>query len=431
MNNANRLVEAKWPLTVVGKRRACTIPTPLACITPLAQPRIAALVALILYLLRASLSPTGFQRTSNAYFNYLADAFLHGQLHFRLPTSNVIDLVFHQDHVYLYSPPFPAILLMPLVQLFGIGVSDVLYTAVLAGLSIGLLAKLLMVLDQHEIAPLSVERRAILVTTMAFGSVILILAPVGWVSFTAQITGWNCVLLATIAALTQQGKRGYFLVGLSLACALATRNGLLFNGVWLAFYMLHRDRHYPLRQRIVASICGLAPVITAILLLAAYNLARFGHPLDAGLLWHRMNPIFQADFDRYSAFDLHYLPTNLYYQFLAYPLFTTQQWNGGGIFWMTPVLLGAPYAIWKERKSALTYALVVSCLLAYIPIGLLMGTGYLTFGPRYLLDLMVPIVVLTAIGIRRWNLTLLQLLMLISCLTYLLGSLLWSLFVYT
>ncbi len=64
-------------------------------------------------------------------------------------------------------------------------------------------------------------------------------------------------------------------------------------------------------------------------------------------------------------------------------------------------------------------------------VGLVMGTGYLTFGPRYLLDLMVPIVVLTAIGIRRWHLALLQLGMTVSCLTYLIGSVLWALYVYT
>jgi hypothetical protein len=59
-----------------------------------------------------------------------------------------------------------------------------------------------------------------------------------------------------------------------------------------------------------------------------------------------------------------------------------------------------------------------------------MGTGMITFGPRYLLDMMVPIVVLTAFGIRRWRLSLLLILMLISCGTYILGSILWAMFVY-
>jgi hypothetical protein len=69
--------------------------------------------------------------------------------------------------------------------------------------------------------------------------------------------------------------------------------------------------------------------------------------------------------------------------------------------------------------------LLVSCALIYIPIGLLMGTGYLTFGPRYLLDLMVPLLILTARGIRRWPLWLLIVLALIGCATYAYGSTLW------
>lgn len=54
-----------------------------------------------------------------------------------------------------------------------------------------------------------------------------------------------------------------------------------------------------------------------------------------------------------------------------------------------------------------------------------MGTGYVTFGPRYLLDLMVPIVVLATRGIRRWPVGTLLLLMLVGWATYAFGSLLW------
>jgi hypothetical protein len=90
---------------------------------------------------------------------------------------------------------------------------------------------------------------------------------------------------------------------------------------------------------------------------------------------------------------------------------------------MTPVLLGAPYALWHHRRDPLIWSLGLSCLLTYIPIGLVMGTGYL-FGPRYLLDLMVPLVVLTAIGIHHWRLGLLQVLMIISCTTFVVGSVL-------
>ncbi len=395
-------------------------------ITPLARPRIAGLVALVIYLLRGIVSPHSLAATNVSYFNYLADAFLHGQLALRLVPPSGVDLVEYAGRTYLYWPPFPAILVAPLVALFGVAVSDVVYTAVFGALSIALLAKLLAVLDASGLAPLTVERRAFLVTALAFGSVVFILAPAGGVWFSAQIIGWVCVLLATLAALTVCDRRGYLIVGVALACATTTRIGLLFNGVWLAYYLLRRDWSQPLRWRASAVVVALAPVFVAMVLLGWYNLARFGSPTDMGLAWHTMNPLFRDDFTRYGAFNLHYLPKNLYYHFVAYPLFSREGWmSGGGLFWMTPILLGAPYAAWRARHNPLIWALLLSCLLVYIPVGLVMGPGFLTFGPRYLLDLMVPIAVLTAIGIRRWRLDTLRVLMLISCATYTIGSVIW------
>jgi hypothetical protein len=113
---------------------------------------------------------------------------------------------------------------------------------------------------------------------------------------------------------------------------------------------------------------------------------------------------------------------------VAYTVLRSDQWMGGGLFWMTPVLLGAPYAVWRGRRAPLVWALAASCLLVYVPIGLNIGTGWITFGPRYLLDLMVPLLVLTALGVRRWRLDVLQVLMIVSCATYALGSLLWRLY---
>jgi len=398
-------------------------------LTPLAQPLTAGLLALVVYLIRASLSQQGFAQTEYAYFNYLADAFLHGQLHLREFPPVSLDLIDHNGQSYLYWPPFPAIVLMPLIARFGVGLTDITYTAILGALTVALTAKLLVVLDETGVAPLSIERRALLVTTIAYGSVMLILAPVGKVWFTAQLLGWACVLLATIAALALPNRRGYLGCGLALACALATRNALIFNGIWLAYYLLRRDWHQPHRERATRVALALLPVLAAIGLLAWYNVARFGGPLETGLRWHNVAPFFRDDFDRYGVFNLHYLGLNLREQFWSYPVFTPladQTWLGGGLFWMTPPLLAAPWALVRRWRDPLIRMLALSAVVVYLPIGLLMGTGWVTYGPRYLLDLMAPLLVLTAIGLRRWPLALILALTLISCATYLLGSHLWQ-----
>lgn len=394
----------------------------LRLIAPLAQPHIAMIVALIVYLVRAVITPRTFLPTPMAYFNYLADAFLHGQLHLRLQPTAGIDLISYGARTYLYWPPFPALLVAPLVAIFGVTVSDVLYTAVLAAISLGLLAKLLGVLDATGIAALDVERRAVLVASCGFGSVLLILAPMGRVWFTAQVVGWTFALLAAIVALLRPGRVGYFMTGLALSCAVATRIGLLFTGVWLAYYMLHRDWRLPLHYRIILALCGLAPLALTLGLLGWYNVARFGHPLEMGLAWHNLSDeYYGGDFARYGVFNLHYLPINLYHHFVAFPYVKYKEGIGSGLFWMTPILLGGPSTLWRRRRDPLIWSLALSCLLVYIPIGLIMGTGYV-FGSRYLLDLLVPLVVLTAIGIRQWRLDLLQLLMIASWVTFATGS---------
>jgi hypothetical protein len=401
-----------------------------AILTPFAQPLTAGLIALVAYFFRASLNASGFKQTDYAYFNYLADAFLHGQLFLRVLPSATLDLIEHNGHYYMYWPPFPAVVLMPLVKLFGAGLTDITYTAVLGAVTVGLAAKLLAVLNETGVAPLSVERRALLVITVAFGSVVLILSPVGKAWFTAQLIGWGCVLLATLAALTVSGRWGYFLTGLALGCALTTRNALLFNGIWLAYFMLRRDWGDPARERAARVAWGLAPVVVAIGLLAWYNLARFGSATETGLQWHNVAPFFKDDFDRYGVFNLHYLPTNLKQQFWTYPVFTRlkdQEWLGGGFFWMSPTLLAAPWAIARQPRDRLVWMLVLSAVIVYIPIGLLMGTGWVTYGPRYLLDLLVPILVLAAIGLRRWPLWLVFGRTALSCASYIVGSRLWML----
>lgn len=390
-------------------------------VVPFARPWAAGSAALLLYLFRASRNPNGLAHTRDNYFGFLADAFLHGQLNLRLQPHNDLDLVFYHGQTYLYWPPFPAVLFMPLVAFFGADVSDTLVTVVLGAVVVALLAVLFRALDRTGVAPLDAGRRALLVLTCAFGSVLLTLAPNASVWYTAQLIGFGGVLLATIAALTRRGWWGYLLVGLALAAAMATRLSLLFNGVWLAWYLFRRDYRSP-RQWLGLALWAVAPVAVTLALLGWYDYARFGNPLDVGLAYHNMGESFRSDFARYGVFSLHYLPTNFYYQFLAYRLFAPDRWEGSGLFWLTPVFLGAFPALWRGRRDPLVWMLLLSCFLIYIPIGLLMGTGYFTFGPRYLLDLMVPLLVLVARGIRRWPLPVLTVLTALSIGTYALGS---------
>lgn len=386
------------------------------------KPLVAGGVTLLVYLARVSWSKTRFEPTKSNYFNYLAEAFLHGKVALLEPPRLALDLIFFQGHIYLYWPPFPALVMMPFVALFGVDVSDVVLTSIFGALSVAMLALYLRSLDRAGIAPLDERRRGLLVLATALGSVLLILAPVAGVWYTAQVVGFGLVLLGLHAGISIRGRAGYFWAGFWLACAMATRLSLVFNGIWLAWYLLKRDFRGG-REWLSMAWLGVAPAVVALALLGWYNVARFGGPLDMGLEYHNLGDTFRADYERYGVFSLHYLPINVYYQFIAYKIFTVDQWKGSGIFWMTPLYLGAVSALWTERRRALTYWLAATCAVVYVPIGVLMGTGYYTFGPRYLLDFTPTLLVLVAMGLRRWPYWALWAATAVSIATYVYGSL--------
>ena len=91
------------------------------------KPLIASLSAFIVYFALSMLRESPFGVTPTAYFNYLADSFLHGQLHLRLLPSSLHDLSFFDGRYYLYWPPMPAVVLMPFVAIFGVNFSDIFF----------------------------------------------------------------------------------------------------------------------------------------------------------------------------------------------------------------------------------------------------------------------------------------------------------------
>ncbi|HEY0601907.1 MAG TPA: hypothetical protein VGD58_03300 [Herpetosiphonaceae bacterium] len=391
------------------------------------RPVWSALLAIVVYALIAADHGSLWQPSKYAYFNYLADAFLHGRLDLRVTPASVHDLSLFNGRYYLYWPPFPALVLLPFVALFGVGTSDILVTIALGGLNVALIAILLRRANDAGVIQLSALQRGLLVLCFALGSTHTALAPYGRVWYTGQLVGFACVVLAYLAALSLKRTAAFVCAGIALGCALLTRNHLVLAGLWPACYLLWRHwqvlnvRGWRLAGYMLA---GITPIVVALALLGGYNWLRFGDLLDNGLAYHQMSAFFARDYRRYGAFNLYYLPTNVWYEFIAYPLPWRQGSDlGGSLFLLTPVFFAALWGLIQGRPRWSTWALLATMLLVAVPILLLMGTGWRQFGPRYTLDFTVPLLLLTAIGIRRWPLWLVGVLVTISVLHYLIGAL--------
>jgi hypothetical protein len=387
------------------------------------SPILAGCMAMLIYSLLACVRGPVWRETQFNYFAYLADAFLHGQLNLRLVTQNTHDLVFFNNQYFLYWPPFPAILLMPLVFLLGVHISDVLVVIIFAGFNVMLVAQLLRQANECGVAPLDRNRRAFIVLFFAFGSVLFPLAIVGQVWQMAQLISFFFVGLAYLASMSLRGAKAFFFSGLFLGCAFLTRNHALFNGVWLAYFLLNSHWQEGWKKISRYSILGLIPPLLAGGLFLFYNYARFGSPIEMGLDYHRMSVIFVDDYKTYGAFNLHYLPINFYYQYINYPFpWRSDSFMGGSLFLLSPILFSVFPVFFKTPVQPSKKFLFLSIFLTAIPILLLMGTGWVQFGPRYTLDFTIPLLLLVSIGIRELRLSRISLLVAISCIQYFVGS---------
>ena len=388
------------------------------------SPISAGILSFFVYALIAAQRGSITGTSSAPYFNYLADAFLHGQLSLRLLPANQHDLAFFSGQYFMYWPPFPAILLMPFVALFGVGFSDVFLTLLIGALNVSLVAYTFRVVDKQNLIPIDAAGRGILTIFFAFGTVHLFLSSLGIVWFTSQIIAYLCSILAFLAAIRLKGYPAFFLTGLALACATLTRNHLIFLGIWPAYFLFQSHKPSGLKRIIPHLLVAALPILAAVVFNGIYNYLRFGNILEYGLTYQDFGAFFRPDFQKFGHFNIHYLPTNFYYNFIYYPFPTSDTTlMGGSIFLLSPLFLAGFRAIRDSNTRKSVIMLWFTIIAVTIPILMNIGTGWKTFGPRYTLDFTVPLLFLTAIGFRTWPKWLSLLLVLISIAQYIIGTL--------
>jgi hypothetical protein len=203
---------------------------------------------------------------------------------------------------------------------------------------------------------------------------------------------------------------------------MLTRSQMVFTGIFPAVYLLYQEKPWNWARVIRNLASAAAPLACALAFYLVYNQVRFGSPFDMGIAYHNMADFFRADYERYGYFSLHYIPINLYYEYLYYPLPpTSESLMGGSLFLLSPLFFAVFPAIFRAKPRWSIWALLASILITNIPIMLLMGTGWLTFGPRYTLDFTVPLLLLTALGMGKWKPWIPTVLAIISVLQYLYG----------
>jgi len=138
-----------------------------------------------------------------------------------------------------------------------------------------------------------------------------------------------------------------------------------------------------------------------------------------------------SDYQKYGAFNTYYIPINFYYQYIHYPIISivkldTDVYMGGSLFLLSPVFFFAFRAVYREWRNLNIWILSFAILATSIPILLLMGTGWVQYGPRYTFDFTVPLLMLTAFGIPKISKRLLTWLIVFSVIHYIPGIILFA-----
>jgi hypothetical protein len=357
--------------------------------------------------------------SDNAHYVYLAQSLLHGQLSLvdgRPPGDN--DWSFYQGHWYVAFPPFPAVVIAPLVALFGTAVWDRLLWAVLAGVAPALLFVLLRRLRELGSEGRGVREDLALVALFAFGSPYYYTAVQGTVWFAAHVVA--CALIA-VYLLAAFGAARPLLAGAALGLAFMTRPTTLLLGLFFAHQLFvdaqRRDAAGETARGLRAQLARLEPrralvklawfALPLLVVGGVYmwmNAARFGDPFDPGYGHLRIR--WAKRIETWGLFNYHYLGRNLAVFLASLPWLSAEppylkiSRHGLALWVTTPQLL---LVLWPKRVSPAMTALAWSAGAVALANLCYQNSGWVQFGYRFSLDYSLLLFVLLALGGRRFG----------------------------
>jgi hypothetical protein len=355
--------------------------------------------------------------SDNAHFVHLANSFLHGQLALvseRPPGDN--DWAHYQGRWYVSFPPFPALLIAPLVAVWGLAVWDRLFWAIVAGVAPALLYVLLRRLRETGRSERSRRDDLLLTALFAFGSVYYYTAVQGTVWFAAHVVAAALIALYLLWSLD---ARRPVLAGCALGLAFMTRPTTLLLGLFFVLCALSASRRpgatTPRRLRdllpgldVGAALRRLAlfalPLACTLLVAMWFNAARFDDPFEFG--HNHLKIRWRSRIDTWGLFNYHYLGRNLAVMLTSLPWFTAEapyvkiSRHGLALWVTTPALL---LVLWPRRTSPLMTALALAAGAVALANLCYQNSGWIQFGYRFSLDYAPLLFALLALGGRRFG----------------------------
>lgn len=335
-------------------------------------------------------------------FVRLADALLHGRLHLISNVSH-LELVPFEGKYYVVPPPVPAILIMPVVAIFGLSTNQTLISIFFGSVNV-----VLAYLVARELTG-KMSIRLWATAMFGFGTIHWWTASSGGVWMFSHAVSLTFLFLAVLLALR---KAPPLASGLALGASYWTRLPTILSFPF--FLIMYMDRWYrPAAGKSLPGRIKLAPLIWLglgagifVLFNAGYNYLRFGSPFD--LSYYLIPGILDEVWFQKGIFDVTYIPRNLKVIFAGLPRFIdefpyiTPSWHGMAIWITTPAFI---YAFFAGRSRLMAACWASIALIAFV--NFCHGTwGFTQFGYRFALDFYPFLFILTVIGIGneiKWH----------------------------
>jgi hypothetical protein len=341
------------------------------------------------------------------HFALLAEAWLEGRLDLAGPPPPYAgnnDFASFHDRWFVVFPPFPALLLLPLVAWArsAVRVQDGQFFIWLAGIAPAVLFLALEKLRRHGRTERKREHNVALALLFAWGTVYFFTAEQGTVWYAAHVVGAGLAALYLFFALEAERP---LLAGLMLSFGFLTRPPLLFAAplflleAWRVCAGPGRQVDWRRLGRLLESFA--LPIVIAVAAALLYNRARFGDPFESG--YRYLTVAWQGRMNKWGLFSYHYLARNLGVVLTSLPYVgglesrAPLQINGHGLaLWITsPFYL---WLFWPRRTAAPFRTLALTAACVAVPSLFYQSTGWVQFGFRYANDYAVFLFALFAIG---------------------------------
>lgn len=336
---------------------------------------------------------------------YLARSFSHGSLSVDDMPLMYPDYVIVEGHTYLPVGPLSALVLVPFLPFLDAGLSSgwlgVTFTLVNIWMCYRVLGRATIVGEQRRWALL-----LFFCGTVYFPVAVTLTS---W--YFAHVLATTCLLVAMYEAL---GRSRPVLIGLSLGLATMTRLSTIFSLLFFLWMLLDQrpisgqSHAITIERRALALVQVIAGLAGPLVLLMAYNYARFHNPFETGYGIDVVATKMYEEARSQGLFSLEHIPKNLFALLLqgpvAYPSvdapvlqfpYVQPTPMGMSILFTSPALV---FAV----RAGLGHRLIQACWLAVfcvlIPLLTHYATGWIQFGFRYSLDLMPFLLVLATLG---------------------------------